>query len=365
MPSKNFFHQMIEKIAGDEFQVRTASPLESGRWDLRTSDVEAYFNLLHDVKIEEVDPSLIINIDEIGFGQSKSGRGKPVKVLCSTSHVGPVTYRDAPDTHYITAIAAITASGYALNPGLIIRRQNTHPDMLKLPFWKRSRVYSSPKAFISRNIFEEFVKNNVCNYINKRRQVLQDLTKRAVILMDGHKSHVSAPLTAYLAEANIQLIFIPPHSSHVLQPCDQGYFRRLKQIYNGSSPIRGYAKIAAMLQRVSSAFQGANVDFTIISSWGKTGIEGVVESGDVTRVRLNRDVVLNGGELHLEQPSERLCGERITAGKWGLLNQREMMLAHAGLCPFCGSVPRHRTASSVQENRDLVAAQEPQQESQS
>ena len=351
-PSKNYFQMTINTICGTEFNIRTAVPLEKERWELKKDDVREYFEVLRRLDFENIHPSLIVNIDEAGFGQSKSGRERSVKVLCSKSHVGPVSFVGQRDVHYVTAIAAITASGHALSPGLIIRRQTTHPDMLKLPFWRRSRVYSSPKAFISRKIFEDFIRSHVCHYIEQAQRKLGKPESKAVLIMDGHKSHLTSALAAYLASLRIHLVFIPPHSSHVLQPCDQGYFRRVKQLFNGSAPVTGYAKIAAMLQRVSNAFQGANVDWVVLRSFSKTGLDFHVVDGEVTRIVLNSDTVLDGGEIHSSRTCERVRGDKINGGEWGLLNQDEMMLAEAGLCPFCCSVlGESRTATVPQERQ--------------
>ena len=337
-PSKNYFQMTLSTICGSEFKIRTASSLEKDRWELRKEVVESYFSTLRTLGIESSHPSLIVNIDEIGFGMSKSGRGKSVKVICSSHHQGSVVYKGDQDVHYVTAIGAIAASGYALSPGLIIRRQRTHPDMLRLPFWRKSRVYSSPKAFISRKIFEDFIKSHVCKYIESARAKLGKPREKALLLMDGHKSHLTARLNPYLASLNIQLVFIPPHSSHVLQACDQGYFRHVKQAFTGSAPLKGFAKIAGMLQRVSSAFQSSNVDWLILRSFAKTGLDISVVDGNVDKVSINEAVVLEGGEIHCGPVNERACGEKIHEGQWGLLNEDDLMLAEAGLCPFCCSV---------------------------
>jgi hypothetical protein len=47
--------------------------------------------------------------------------------------------------------------------------------------------------------------------------------------MDGHSSHVTANVIAFCMENAIDLLIIPPHTSHILQPLDVGVFAPLKR----------------------------------------------------------------------------------------------------------------------------------------
>lgn len=49
---------------------------------------------------------------------------------------------------------------------------------------------------------------------------------------DGLIAHISEILFAQCAERNIQIVLIPPHSSHLVQPLDQGAFRSMKSKYS-------------------------------------------------------------------------------------------------------------------------------------
>lgn len=47
--------------------------------------------------------------------------------------------------------------------------------------------------------------------------------------MDGHGSHITANVIAYCMEHTIDLLILPPHTSHVLQPLDVSVFSPLKR----------------------------------------------------------------------------------------------------------------------------------------
>ena len=47
--------------------------------------------------------------------------------------------------------------------------------------------------------------------------------------MDGHSSHMTANFIAFCMEYLIDLLILPPHISHLLQPLDVGVFAPLKR----------------------------------------------------------------------------------------------------------------------------------------
>ena len=54
-------------------------------------------------------------------------------------------------------------------------------------------------------------------------------TQRRLLIMDGHGSHITANVIAQCMEHTIDLLILPPHTSHVLQPLDVSVFSPLKR----------------------------------------------------------------------------------------------------------------------------------------
>ena len=52
-----------------------------------------------------------------------------------------------------------------------------------------------------------------------------------MLVLDGHESHQSVAFENYCKEHNIITICLPPHSSHITQPLDVGFFSPLKRAY--------------------------------------------------------------------------------------------------------------------------------------
>lgn len=62
-----------------------------------------------------------------------------------------------------------------------------------------------------------------------------------LLIMDGHGSHVHVEFLWICKKHKIQLLFLPAHTSHVLQPLDLGVFAPLKSRYRGE-----IAKLASL-----------------------------------------------------------------------------------------------------------------------
>jgi len=57
---------------------------------------------------------------------------------------------------------------------------------------------------------------------------LVDLTQQRLLIMDGHGSHITANIIACCMQHMIDLLILPLHTSHVLQPLDVSVFSLLK-----------------------------------------------------------------------------------------------------------------------------------------
>jgi len=57
--------------------------------------------------------------------------------------------------------------------------------------------------------------------------------KRPVLLLyDGHGSHISTDVIEYAHLHHIEIMCLPAHTSHLLQPLDVGVFKSLKTHFN-------------------------------------------------------------------------------------------------------------------------------------
>jgi hypothetical protein len=109
------------------------------------------------------------------------------------------------------------------------------------------------------------------------RQRLPDPAARRMLIMDGHSSHVTARVISFCMQNAIDLLIMPPHCSHVLQPLDVSVFAPLKRALGketdkvarlDSSRIARVQWTEMYIRAHKTAFSMSN----ICSGWRATGL---------------------------------------------------------------------------------------------
>jgi hypothetical protein len=116
-------------------------------------------------------------------------------------------------------------------------------------------------------------------------------------IFDGHKAHLCTILGAWAAMNRLLLVLLPPHASHLLQPLDQGFFRRLKTRYGIFQRIPELSKISSSLERIWMAFQATTITRLIWNSWKHAGIVPVIENGECIRCQPDSQRILSDPAL--------------------------------------------------------------------
>ena len=337
--SKNYFNTLLSRIAPD-YETCIAQPLDNERGDVQLEDLTQYFNILKSLKIEQIHPKLIINLDETGFGGSKSVRKIGRKVLVKRSYEGKCFYQSEKQVNLISALVAVSAYGEIISPCCIVQRGTEHPDQSNCPFYDKMKVFSTPNAFITRSVFEKYLNEYVFIYIEKVRLEIGDENAPALIIYDGHKAHLSEILFAKCAMKNIQVVIIPPHSSHILQTLDQGIFRSMKNDYASITDWPNVSKISQRLQRIFTCIERAQNHQLILKSWAKVGICPIIENGEVLHIELVENAVLqNDSVLNslCNKINEKERGKNNDTAAWGLMNDEERKRVDQGCCALCGA----------------------------
>jgi hypothetical protein len=113
-----------------------------------------------------------------------------------------------------------------------------------------------------------------------------------LLLCDNHGSHITVEIMYQCFLNNVQLVYMPPHSSHILQPLDIGVFSALKRRYR--KDITNFARYdeikpierAQLIQFYAKARQHIFTPRYIESGWSGTGLypfnpEKVLQSSQV------------------------------------------------------------------------------------
>ena len=211
------------KTRNNDLSLRVAENLSTARAEaFNKFRVEKYFADL--VKIfEEIGigdfPQLIYNCDETGLSSVPSTgkkvvalKGKRLVQKMQTAERGTLT----------TLLPCVNGTGSFIPPFLVFKGTPL-PDVGAFP---SDTVLSSTKSgYIDAETFLVFLK-----HFEKHRFHLDD--KPVALFIDGHGSHLSIEALEYCKTNKIELVCIPPHTSHRLQPLDTHFNGPLKKCWS-------------------------------------------------------------------------------------------------------------------------------------
>ena len=159
-------------------------------------------------------PAQIFNCDVTGLPLSH----KPPKVVARVGQQHPYAITSS-DKAQITVLACASASAYCIPPMVVFDRKTLQADMTKGEV--RGTFYGLPESgWMNSELFEEWFKHHFFMHAPAMRPLL--------LLLDGHTSHYNPSLIRLTSEEGVILFCLPPHTTHLLQPLDNGTFAFLK-----------------------------------------------------------------------------------------------------------------------------------------
>jgi hypothetical protein len=165
----------------------------------------------------------IWNFDETGFMMGMISTGK---VVTSAERRGRPKSVQPGSREWVTVIEAISAEGQSIPPFIIVKGKK------HLRSWYEGSSLPVDWAIA---LSENGWTNNKLG-LDWLKHFNEHTTNRStgpyrLLILDGHESHQSTDFRAYYKEKNTIPLYMPPHSSHLLQPLNIGCFGPLKKAY--------------------------------------------------------------------------------------------------------------------------------------
>ncbi|KAJ3453706.1 hypothetical protein MRS44_017953 [Fusarium solani] len=188
------------------------------------AEIRKWFKLVENTIAKYgIDLADIYNFDEVGFMMGVIANGM---VVTGTERRERPKLVQPGSREWITVIQAINAEGWAIPPFIIGAGQyhlaNWYRDSNLPDDWA---IATSPNGWTDNELGLEWLKH--FDRYTKTRSV----GRYRLLILDGHESHHSLEFEKYCQANKIVTLFMPPHSSHLLQPLDVGYFSLLKRAY--------------------------------------------------------------------------------------------------------------------------------------
>lgn len=205
--------------------IREPEAINKAREAIKESSIRKWFIDLHIFLAERNsldildDPSRILNADETGVSLSpKSG-----KVLAPKGYKNIYVVKKGNEKENITVLIVMTASGEICPPLVVfpyIRPPKAVVDSMP-PDWILGK---SETGWMRSDTFFEYMSKGFNDWLKK-----QNVKKPVLFFVDGHKSHMSMPLSKFCEDNDIILYALPPNTTHILQPADVSVFKPLNQ----------------------------------------------------------------------------------------------------------------------------------------
>jgi hypothetical protein len=178
-------------------------------------------------------------------------------------------------------IAAINAIGWVIPPFIIFKAKNHDQAWYHNP--KDWRIGVSKNGWTTNELGLEWLKHFI------QHTTAQTVGSHRLLIINGHESHKSLAFQDLCEESKIITLYMPPHTSHILQPLNVGCFAPLKRAYKTEINVLANSNIThinkkAFLAAFSQVFNRVFSSNNIQSSFQATGL--VLDNPDVVILRL-------------------------------------------------------------------------------
>jgi hypothetical protein len=186
--------------------------------------INAWFSLMQNTVAKYgITDEDFYNFDETGFQMGVISTGK---VITSSERVSNAKLVQPGNRQWVTVIQGVSAVGICIPPFIIVAGQ------FHLSTWYKESPL--PRDWVIRPSSNGWTTNEIgLEWIQHFEQHTKPriVGKYRLLVLDGHESHQSIEFDNYCKEKDIIPLYMPPHSSHLLQPLDVGCFGPLKKAY--------------------------------------------------------------------------------------------------------------------------------------
>jgi hypothetical protein len=223
------------------------------------------------IQKEKYDPELVFQVDETSCLVKSVRRGK--RVVPSTLKLVPL--KKIPPILHTTILFSITGTGRHLTPQILFSEDT---DLSGIERWRFPdiQIRKTRSGWMTKECFEVIMKETIMKEVARVRSETGDSTKKALLILDGHSSRNNRQLWELFAANGIDVVVLPAHTSHILQPLDLGPNAAFKRTLEKSPPFLKkrelQTKIGDFIRSLCDAFYSAMTPSIIRHSFNQAGI---------------------------------------------------------------------------------------------
>ncbi|XP_060801979.1 uncharacterized protein LOC132902121 isoform X1 [Amyelois transitella] len=196
-------------------------------------------------------PGAIWNVDETNFSKDPLKS----KIVGVKGHAATRTI-STPGKDNTTVLLGASAAGDKIPPLIIFKGKYVWDEWTSPNAYPRTTYAATKNGWMESDVFEAFFKKSFLPSIGVERPVL--------LIYDGHATHVGLNIIEAARDANVTILKLPPHTSHILQPLDISVMKSFKDRWD---------KVLVKWQRLNIGVQLPKKEFSRIIGEVWAGIE--------------------------------------------------------------------------------------------
>ena len=247
-----------------------ARPIESARINgAQPEQIQEFYNL-----VKRVQRKANIRVENSwNMDESSIALGACINLIAIGDASKKNTFVQSPNNReWVSIVESVSALGRSIRPLIIFKGkhpQSTWFHQGEVPNW----IYTTSKnGWIANRITFRWLTKVFLP------ETKPPSNEARLLILDGHASHHSIEFLLKCKQNNVWLVFLPPHSTHVLQPLDLSCFSAVKSKYreqiadlaslNDAAPIKKHR----FIKYYHKAREEGLTARTIKSGWRTSGI---------------------------------------------------------------------------------------------
>lgn len=235
-----------------ELSLKKPEHLQKARKDARKSFiVYDFYDMLKRVIQEnylESKPEYIYNCDESGFQSDPSrmrGIGEKGKPL---TRVSGGSGRES-----TTVLACVSADGQVLPPLIVFKGAAVQARWTSENSYPGTLYAATKNGWMEEPVFYNWLAKSFIPHVNKLREDRNEMNQKALLIYDGHASHISVRIIEEAETANVVLLKFPSHLTDRIQPLDKCVFGPVKKTWDKKLVEHGVKQMGKGTGRLSRA----------------------------------------------------------------------------------------------------------------
>ena len=252
--SREGVRRRINSLLRENHMVMRLPKVVEAKRNVRFETVNLWFNDLYVIKaLSSVHPMFLYNADETQINRKG---GAPGKVATEEGTQLTLPVEDRTGSH-VTLFPVISAEGEVMTPYVVLHG-GPHAYIHCEDRLPQIKLVETGNGYMDKKAFRLIMKEYFIPGVQKKREWLDSvcysltmkllsgegtkhdysllqkyskISKHAVLVVDGHKSRYDAEALRLLGEADIDLVVMPAHTSHFLQPLDLRLNGIVKQFF--------------------------------------------------------------------------------------------------------------------------------------